>query len=188
MNKVLIILLAAFPAFALGGTSLVGQYGNLRLNQEAAEKLHVTPSGPSYGVGFTNRKDFLEFEAMYIKAKSEAKIKHDNSTNYLVHEQSSILLNLNFYVFKHLYVRGGIGLHKIEQSLKKPMSDASTEGAKKAYGIHDKEFIQGLLLGAGVVILDTSVVQIFGQLDKMTYPSMDSGAWNASLGFRIYID
>jgi hypothetical protein len=188
INFFIIIICIFFTSTCFGGTAFIGQYGLLKLSQDAAQKQHVSPTGSSFGGGFSVRKDYLELETVYLQSTAEAKITHDNISNTLVHKQASVLVNLNFYLFKYLYARAGVGLHKISQSFKKPMSEASTAGAKDSYGVKDSLYTQGLLLGVGVVLLETSSVTIFTQLDKMTFPSMNSGAWNASLGFRFYVD
>lgn len=185
---ILIFVLLNSLAALSGTSSIVGQLGYLNLLQDAALKEHVRPAGTSYAIGFTNRNDYIEFEATYLQAKAESEIRHDDISNSLVHKQSSILLNLNFYIFKNLYARGGIGLHKIKQSLAKPMSEASTEGARRTYGIKESEYSQGLLLGVGVLLIETRSTNIFIQFDKMTFPTIHSAAWNAAIGFRYYLN
>lgn len=164
-----------------------GQGGYLQLSQDAAADKKVTPTGLSYGAGFGRRKDFFEFEALLLKASAEDEILHDGEENTLVHEQLSLILALNFYLTKKFYLRGGFGVHKIDQSLGDEVSETSELGAKKAYGMAEDEVVEGITLGLGYTLYNGKNTDFFVQLEHYNYPSVESAAWNASLGFRFYL-
>lgn len=188
MNRywLLLIFLVSFSAQAQ--MLVTAQGGYLKLAQDAAQDKNVSPGGLSYGAGIGVRRQYLEFESLFLKGSGEDDIVHDNADNKLVHQQSSLIFALNFYLSKNLYARFGYGLHKVHQELKTPVSEASEAGAVKAYGMQDDALTEGVIFGAGYIIARTKKIDCFVQLEKYEYTTIKSGAWNASLGIRIYLD
>jgi hypothetical protein len=88
----------------------VGQGGYLKLAQAGAKENSVYPSGLSYGGGIGFRKNYFEFESLIFKASGEGALIHDGIKNKFQHEQTSLLLGLNFYLNKHLYARFGYSI------------------------------------------------------------------------------
>lgn len=179
----ILILFVAFPAWS--SVYFVGQGGLLRLYQKAAEENNVVPQGFSYGGGIGFRQNFFEYEAVVLKSTAEADVKHDGQSNTMVHNQSSILLALNFYLKKEIYLRVGYGFHRIDQRLGKETSDASAAGAKEAYDFQEKAVSEGVFFGGGYVIFDTKSLDCFVQLERFDFSTYDAGAWNVSLGIKF---
>lgn len=186
MKKVFIILifLASFPA--LSQVYVLGDVGYFNLRQKKALENDVTPKGTSFNAGVGFREKFYEVEASYFKTSAEDDVIHDSVKNKMVHKQSSILFALNFYLTDRFYARVGYGFNRIDQKLKKPVSDASDAGADKAYGLVKDKVSDGPLFGAGFVLLDGRHGTVFTQFEYMNFSSVNSGGWNASLGFRFY--
>lgn len=187
--KQLVPFLIFLVSFSAGAANyyMVGQGGYLKLSQDAAVENNVSPAGLSYGGGLGFRKDFFEFEAILLKGSGEDDIIHDNQDNSLVHDQTSLLLALNFYLNKSFYIRAGFGVHKIDQQLGDEVNAASAEGAKEEYGIVENEVSEGVLFGGGFVLYNGKSMDLFTQVERYSYSSIKSGAWNASLGFRYYL-
>lgn len=162
------------------------QGGYLAVSQDKSSKNDVYPTGTSFGGGIGFREQFYEFEAVFFQAKAEAEINHDNSKNKIIHDQASLLLNLNFYITQRLYARMGYGLHKVDQTLDKKVSPASEAGAKAAYGLSSNDLEDGINLGAGFVFLKARDFSLFIQTERGGLTS-ESSFWNSSLGVRIYL-
>lgn len=188
LKMVLFLFVLVGQSHAWAQLYYLGEGGYLRLNQEAASKNSVYPSGFSYGGGLGFRKNYFEFETLILKAKAEDDLLHDGVENKMLHEQTSLLLGLNFYLSKKFYARFGYGLHKIDQKLKTPVSSASEAGAKKEYNLKEDELSEGIYFGAGFLLYNGSKFALYIQADKYDYASMNSGAWKGSLGFRYYSD
>lgn len=188
MIKTLLFLtvLLSFSAQAQIYGLLQGGYGQYS-QQDAADK-KVYPSGTTYGAGLGVRKNFFEVEAVFEKFSGKAEIDHDDKSNSIIHKQSSFLLALNFYLNKSLYARLGYGFYRVDQSLDKPVSAASEEGARKAYGIKEDVLSDGVLYGAGFVIYDGKKINIYTQFENQVITSLKANAWNVSLGFKMYFD
>ncbi len=179
-------LLSAYSAWSQ--IYLGAQAGYLHFNQETAAKNDVYPTGQTYGVAMGMRKDYLELEAALLKGSAESKITHDGKDNKLKHEQTSLLLGMNFYLNRRIYARFGYGLHKVDQSFASPMSPLSTAGAKEAYALVEDEVTEGIFYGAGLVLINGKAVSLFAQIERMDLSTVSAGAWNSSLGLRIYLD
>lgn len=189
MNILLLFLtiLITPRVWATNDPYFLGQVGYLKLTQEAAVENNVSPVGTSFAGGVGFRKEFFEIEALFLKASGEDDLVHDGQDNKMIHQQSSLIFAVNFYLTSSFYARVGYGLHRIHQELDKPVSEASQTGADKAYGLVDKDTSEGLILGGGLVLLNGRNIALFTQIEKYQYTSIKSGAWNASLGFRFYI-
>ncbi len=187
MIKILLFLFVlVWNSVAQAQLYYIGQGGYLRLAQDAAAENSVYPTGLSYGGGVGFRKNYFEFESLIFKASAEDNLIHDGVKNKMLHEQTSLLLGLNFYMSKSFYARLGYGLHRIDQHLDKSLSSASEAGAIKEYNLKEKALSEGLYIGAGYIIYNGSKLALFVQLDKYGYSTMKSGALNGSLGFRYY--
>lgn len=97
------------------------------------------------------------------------------------------MLALNFYLNKSLYIRAGYGIHKINQELGTPVSAPSEQGAESAYGMVQNKISEGIIVGAGLVIFHGKSLDMYTQIEKLNFSSVDSGGWNASIGFRYYL-
>ena len=186
MLKVLLFLTVLLPALCQAQIYGLLQGGYSQLNQESIADHKVYPSGMTYGAGMGIRKDYFELEASFHKFNAEGEIDHDGQKNSLIHEQSSVLLALNFYLSKKFYARLGYGFHMVDQTLDKDVSDASASGAQKAYGMKEDAMTGGILYGAGYVIYNGTRTSIYTQIENATMSSLGASAWNAVLGFKIY--
>jgi len=65
---------------------------------------------------------------------------------------------------------------------------ASLEGARKAYDLQEDKVTDGVLYGAGFVIYDGKKLSIYTQFENMHMSSINATAWNAGLGFKVYLD
>jgi len=169
------------------GTYILGQLGYMRVSQEKAIENDVYPSGPTYGGGIGYRQNFMEFEGFFVKGSAEGEINHDGVKNNIVHSQSSMILAGNFYFNSAIYARFGYGFHKVKQELSKGVSAASEAGATKEYGLKDDTLTEGIIFGGGLVFFDTKSTAFFTQLERYDFGTMQSAAWNWSLGFRFYL-
>ncbi len=184
-NLILLTLICfTFPAFA--DVYVLGQGGYLKLRQEKAMENNVTPTGTSMGGGIGFRDKFYEFEAVFLKSTAEDDVIHDDEKNKMVHEQTSLLFGLNFYLTEKFYARFGYGFNRVNQELKKPVSTASAAGAKDAYGLTENTVTDGPLFGAGFVLYNGNKGTLFTQFEYLSYSSIDAGAINLSVGFRFY--
>lgn len=165
---------------------LQGNYSQLKQQKQASN--NVYPTGAGYGAGIGFRKNFYEFEAMINKLNLAGDIDHDGESNTIKHDQTSLMLAFNFYFNKVFYARLGYGFHKIDQTLEKDISEASMDGAKKAYDLQENKVTDGILYGAGFVIFDGRKVSLFTQFENMNMSSINGNAWNLSLGLKIYLD
>lgn len=169
-------------------TYIVAQGGYMKLAQDAAMESNVTPAGFLYGGGLGIRKDYFEFEALILKGSAQDKIRHDGRDNTLVHEQTSLILAMNFYMLKSLYVRAGFGVHKVDQTLGDQVGAASQIGARASYGMIEDDLTEGVILGAGYVLYNGKHMDIFTQIERQDFSSVESGVWNATLGFKWYLE
>lgn len=186
MQKLLLFLTIFISFSAQAQLYVLGQGGYFVLNQEATDANNVTPSGYSYGAGIGMRKNYFEFEATLFKATGEADLQHDGIDNTLKHEQTTLSLSLNFYLSKAFYARMGYSTHKIEQSFGEEFSSVSQAGAEDEYELKEGTTSEGFHFGAGYVLFDGKKTSLFVQLERFNYATFEGGAWNTSLGFRIY--
>ncbi len=187
MLKSLIYLIFFVPALAQAQIFVLGQGGYSQLNQKSAANNNVYPSGTSYAAGIGVRQDFFELEASMLKFNGEGDMRHDGVDNTFKHSQTSLILGLNFYLQKSFYLRFGYGFHRINQTLGTKVSEASEEGARKAYGMKDKATTDGILYGAGFVIFNGEKIDVYTQIENATMSSIQGSAWNASLGIKFYM-
>lgn len=180
----LLIVLVSYSAHAQ--MYFLGQGGYARLNQEAAVENNVRPVGLTYGAGVGFREDFYELEASLQKMSLAADIDHDSTVNTLKHEDTTFTLAFNFYLSKRLYLRLGYAFHRIDQTLENEVSDASLEGARKAYGMQEGAAIDGMTFGGGYVIYDGNKLSVFTQFETMSMSAADANVMNIALGFRFY--
>ena len=184
----LLTILLSFGAKAAQTSSYISaQAGYFSLSQDAASEHNVSPTGTSYGVGLGYRLNYIEFEATMLSASATGDLEHDSLKNSLEHSQTSLIFGFNFYLNKALYLRLGYGFHKIEQKFGKQMSDVSAEGAKDEYGIVEDELSEGMVVGGGVTFYSTNTLDCFLQVDRYNYSSINSAAWNGSLGIRYHL-
>lgn len=164
------------------------QGGYSQLNQQKIASNNVYPVGPTMGAGVGLRKNFYEFEGSFQKFNLAGEIDHDGKSNTLKHAQTSLIFAFNFYFNKRFYARFGYGFHKVDQTLDKEVSDASMEGARKAYDLQEDKITDGILYGAGFVLYDGNKMSIYTQFENMHMSSISASAWNVALGLKLYID
>jgi len=181
---VLLTCLISHAAFAQG--YFLGQAGYGQLHQKAVASNNVYPSGYTYGVGGGFRQNFFEMEGLLQKIDLGGAINHDGISNTFKHQQTSFTLAFNFYVNKRIYARLGYSLNRIDQTLEKNVSDASTQGAINSYGMKQNANADGMTYGGGFVLYDGSTVAVFTQFENLNMPSAVANVWNVSLGIRIY--
>jgi hypothetical protein len=186
MRKILLFLTILLPALCQAQVYGLLQGGYSQLNQDSIADHKVYPSGMSYSAGLGIRKDYFELEASYQKFSGKGEIDHDGQKNSLIHQQSSVILALNFYLSKKFYARLGYGFHMVDQTLDKDISDASASGARKAYGMKEDSMTGGVLYGAGFVLYSGTRASIYTQIENATMSSLGASAWNGVLGIRIY--
>jgi hypothetical protein len=159
----------------------------MKLYQDKAVEDRVYPAGAFYGLGYGVRKNYLEFEGVFSKASAKDDVNHDGVKNTMVHEESSLKFAMNFYLNKSFYARLGVGFYKVNQELGKDVSEASQEGAKKEFGLKEDFMTEGLTLGVGYVIYNSTKMAFFTQLERSEYSSLKASSWNLGLGFRYYL-
>jgi hypothetical protein len=186
VHKLLLFLTILVSLPAQAQLYVLGQGGYFVLNQEATDANNVTPAGYSYGGGIGMRKNYFEFEVSLLKASGTADLAHDGVDNSLNHEQTTLSFSLNFYLSKAFYARMGYSTHKIDQSFGEEFSPVSQAGAEDEYDLKEGSTSEGFNLGAGYVIFDGSNTSLFVQIERFNYATFNGGAWNTSLGFRIY--
>lgn len=164
------------------------QGGYARLNQKEMSENNVYPTGISYGVGAGVRKDFYEVEVSLQKLNLSGEIDHDGKSNTINNSQSTFTFALNFYFTKNVYLRFGYGFHRVEQTLEKPVSTASEEGAKKAYNLRDSTTADGVLYGGGVLLYNSNRLDIFTQVESINMSNLKASVLNASLGLKYYFN
>ncbi len=173
-------------AFANSGIALYGGYAQHR--QEEMNKSHTYPSGMTYGAGLLQRKEFYEFEVYVKKSSLAADITHDNNKNTINHDQFQFGVALNFFLTKKFFARLGYNFAKITQKLDKPMSEASTAGAQKEYGLLKNEFVDGVNIGAGYVFFSLRSTDFVVQYDYFYYNKIKANQSSISLGLKYYFD
>lgn len=186
MKTLLLFLTLLLPALGQAQIYGLGQVGYARLNKEEPASKRVFPTGMTFGLGIGVRRDFFELEASYQKFSGSGDINHDKVDNSLIHKQSSFILALNFYLSKKFYARLGYGFYKVDQSLDKKVSDASTEGARKTYGIKENVMTDGFVYGAGYVIYDSSSMAIYTQIENQNMSSLGASSLSGVLGIKVY--
>jgi hypothetical protein len=183
----LLVFLTAFISFSVQAQLfVVGQGGYFVLNQEATDANNVTPTGFSYGGGVGMRKNYFELEAVLVKANAESELEHDGVSNTLQHDQTSLVFSLNFYLSKTIYARVGYSTHKIDQKFGEEFSAVSQTGAEEEYEIKDGSTSEGFHVGGGWNFYDRGKLSMFVQIERFNFATFDGGAWNTSLGFRVY--
>lgn len=186
MQKLLLFLTILLSLPAQAQLYVLGQGGYFVLNQEATDANNVTPAGYSYGGGIGMRKNYFEFEASILKASGTADLTHDGVDNSLQHDQTTLSFSLNFYLSKAFYARMGYSTHKIDQSFGEEFSAVSQTGAEREYDLKEGDTSEGFHFGAGYVFYDAGKISMFVQVERYNFATFDGGAWNTSLGFRIY--
>ena len=186
MVKILLILSGLVSFSVHAQMYFLGQGGYAFLNQDAATEHNVRPKGLSYAAGLGTRKDYLEVEGVLQKMSLAGEIDHDGAANSLIHEDTSLTLALNFYLSRSIYLRLGYAIHRINQSLEKPVSDASMAGARSAYNIQENVIIDGVTYGGGYVLFNGSKMDVFTQFENMNLSPAEATTWNFSLGFRFH--
>ena len=181
---VLLTFLISHSAFAQG--YFLGQAGYGQLNQRAISSNNVYPSGYTYGVGGGIRQSFFEIEGLLQKIDLAGDINHDGASNGIKHEQTSFTFAINFYLSKRFYARLGYSMNRIDQSLEEKISDASMEGARKSYDLHENANADGVTYGGGFVLYDSSSLGIFTQFENLSMPSASANTLNFSVGIRVY--
>lgn len=166
----------------------LGQGGYAQLNQDAAAEQNVRPTGLSFGGGMGLRKDYIEVEGILQKMTLAGDIDHDGQKNSLVHKDTSFTIAMNFYLNRNFYARLGYSFHRIDQTLEKPVSEASMEGARSAYNMQEDVLIDGVTYGGGFVLYNGSKLDIFTQFENMNLSAADATVWNFALGFRYYMN
>lgn len=188
MVKLLLFLTVLLTSVAQAQVYALLQGGYSQLNQQKPSANNVYPTGTTLGGGIGFRKNFYEFEGSFQKFSLAGEIDHDGKSNTMTHSQASLLLAFNFYFNKRFYARFGYGFHKVDQTLDKKVSEASMEGARKAYDLQEDKVTDGVLYGAGYVIYDGKRLSIYTQFENMHMSSINATAWNAGLGFKVYLD
>jgi hypothetical protein len=186
MPKLLLFLTILLPGLCQAQIYGLLQGGYSQLNQDSIADHKVYPAGMSYSAGIGLRKEYFELEASFQKFSGKGEIDHDGQKNSLIHDQSSVLFALNFYLSKKFYARLGYGFHKVDQTLDKDVSSASASGARKAYGMKEDAMADGVLYGAGYVLYNGTRVSIYTQIENATMSSLGASAWNGVLGIKIY--
>jgi hypothetical protein len=186
MRKFLLFLTILLPTLCQAQIYGLLQGGYSKLNQDSIAEHKVYPSGTTYSGGIGVRKEYFELEASFQKFSGKGEIDHDGKKNTLMHEQSSVLFALNFYLNKRFYARLGYGFHQVDQKLEKEISSASESGARKAYGMKEDVLTDGVLYGMGFVIYNGTRVSLYTQIENATMPSLGASAWNGVLGLKIY--
>lgn len=184
---ILLTILISKPGFSADPqTYLIGQAGYMRLYQDGAADNNVFPTGMTFAGGVGFRKDYLEFEGLFMQGSLEGEINHDNAKNDIVHSQKSLILGANFYLNSRIYARFGYGFHKVQQQVSKDISQASEAGAIEEYGLNESVLTEGIVFGGGLVLISAKSIALFTQVERFDYSSIKASAWNASLGFRFY--
>lgn len=186
MLKYLLFLTVLLSSVVKAQVYVLGQGSYSQLNQQKQASNNVYPSGTGYGAGVGYRKRFYEFEGSFQKFNLSGDINHDDKSNSILHSQISFIMAFNFYFTDRFYGRFGYGFHKIDQTLDKEISDASTEGARKAYNLQEDKMTDGILYGAGFVLYNGRKISIYTQIENMHMSSISASAWSASLGFKFY--
>ena len=186
MRKLIIFLTLLVPHLCYAQIYGLIQGGYSQLNLDSASSHKVYPTGLAYAAGIGVRKQFFELEATLQKFTGQGELEHDGVKNKFIHEQSSVLFALNFYLSKRFYARLGYGFHKVDQSLDQKVSTASDIGARKAYGMKKDIMTDGILYGAGFVLYDGTRMAIYTQIESTTMSSLGASVWNGALGIKIY--
>jgi hypothetical protein len=188
LKKILSLFLTMYVGNVFANTVVTLQGGMLQLGQPDAVRHQVTPRGVIYGGGMGLRRDYLEFEAVLLKNTASDSIKHDGADNEMIHDQTSLIFAMNFYIKRWLYARMGYGLHRIKQSFSESMSESSEAGAMREYGIRKNHVSEGMVFGGGALIYDGRNFKTSFQLENFGYSSMNASSWNGSLLLRFYVD
>lgn len=165
---------------------VVGSIGYGKHSQDAMKDSNTYPIGQSYGAGMGYRNNFYEFELMAMKSNYQVKIEHDGLANTLIHDQSLFNLSLNFYLFRHLYIRMGYGLAIIDQKTATSVSGASGEGLRQAYGLQ-RDKIGVANVGLGYLFSIGARTNFYAQYEHLMMGDISGSQSQVALGFRWYL-
>ena len=105
IKKVSILFLVISSQLWAKDEFITGQIGYGKHSQDSMTDSSTYPIGLNYSGGFGYRSNFYEFELLASKSNYQTDIIHDAQANTLIHDQTLFNLSLNFYLYRHIYVR-----------------------------------------------------------------------------------
>lgn len=186
IKKVCFLLLLVSSQLWARDEFITGQVGYGKHSQDSMSDSSTYPIGLNYSGGFGYRNNFYEFELLVTKSNYQTDIIHDGQDNTLIHDQTLFNLSLNFYLYRHLYVRLGYGLAIIEQSTATKVEGASGQGLNQAYGLKEDK-IGVANVGVGYVFSTGVRTNFYTQYEYIMMSDIAASQSQFALGFRWYL-
>lgn len=189
MKKVILILFSLFSTqvMSAGDAYVRADYGLGHFKTDRLDALNANPSGPTYGLSFGANFKTVEIGMFYKKLSFKSDIIHDSIANTIVHDGTSIGLELSLFLNNHFSLKGGYALNKYTQKLGTAQSGLSLTAIRINYGLEDDASSSDFFMGANYDIFANKKYDVY--ISALHFPMGDSkSSTTAQLGIRIYMD
>lgn len=162
-------------------------YGIGRFKSDKLDSLNANPKGPTYGIAFGSKMNYVEVGIFYRNYSFDADINHDGAANQIVHKGKTFGLDLNVFLNNHLSLKIGYAINSYKQSFANSMSASSLSAAKTSYGIEDDKSSSNIFYGANIDIFGGKTWDLYASV--IQFPMGDSkSTLTAQLGVRFYMN
>lgn len=189
LNFILILFLLFNVSTSLAETKtyLRTDYGLGKFSSPKLDSLNTEHEGKTFGVGFGSKMDHVELGVFYRNFSLETPINHDGLANRITHLGSSIGLEMNVFLNKHLGLKLGYAISNYKEQLATSVSASTFDGIKTIYGLEEDHHTSSFFYGVNLDIFGGKNFDVYTSV--LNFPMEDGKkTLSGQVGIKIYMN